>query len=90
MLCNSKEMSLAGSPHSIDPSVMVDEEGRWWLSYGSWNTQEGDAGGGVWQVELNATTGLLVDGARAFCDPPGSPFCWSDEAHSPFYNVGAF
>ena len=38
-------------PHAIDPCVFYDEEGRLWMSYGSWS-------GGIWILELNEETGL--------------------------------
>lgn len=38
-------------PHTIDPAVFYDEEGKLWLVYGSWS-------GGIWMLELNETTGL--------------------------------
>ena len=38
-------------PHCIDPCVFYDEEGKLWMSYGSWS-------GGIWMLELNEETGL--------------------------------
>ena len=38
-------------PHCIDPCVFYDEEGRLWMSYGSWS-------GGIWMLELDENTGL--------------------------------
>ncbi len=38
-------------PHAIDPCVFYDEEGKLWMSYGSWS-------GGIWMLELNEETGL--------------------------------
>ena len=38
-------------PHCIDPCVFYDEEGRLWMSYGSWS-------GGIWMLELDEATGL--------------------------------
>ncbi len=38
-------------PHAIDPCVFYDEEGRLWMSYGSWS-------GGIWILELNEENGL--------------------------------
>ena len=38
-------------PHAIDPCVFYDEEGKLWMSYGSWS-------GGIWMLELNEQTGL--------------------------------
>lgn len=38
-------------PHAIDPCVFYDEEGKLWMSYGSWS-------GGIWMLELDKETGL--------------------------------
>ena len=38
-------------PHCIDPCVFYDEDGKLWMSYGSWS-------GGIWMLELNEETGL--------------------------------
>ena len=38
-------------PNCIDPCVFYDEEGKLWMSYGSWN-------GGIWMLELDENTGL--------------------------------
>ena len=38
-------------PHTIDPAVFFDEEGKLWMVYGSWS-------GGIWMLELDKTTGL--------------------------------
>ena len=38
-------------PNNIDPCVFYDEEGRLWMSYGSWS-------GGIWILELDEETGL--------------------------------
>jgi len=38
-------------PNCIDPCVFYDEEGKLWMSYGSWS-------GGIWMLELDETTGL--------------------------------
>jgi arabinan endo-1,5-alpha-L-arabinosidase len=38
-------------PHTIDPAVFYDEEGKLWLVYGSWS-------GGIWMLELNEENGL--------------------------------
>ncbi len=37
--------------HAIDPCVFYDEEGKLWMSYGSWS-------GGIWMFQLDETTGL--------------------------------
>ena len=38
-------------PNCIDPCVFYDENGKWWMSYGSWS-------GGIWMLELDENTGL--------------------------------
>lgn len=38
-------------PNNIDPCVFYDENGKLWMSYGSWS-------GGIWMLELDETTGL--------------------------------
>jgi len=38
-------------PHAIDPCVFYDEEGKLWLTYGSWS-------GGIYNLELDENTGL--------------------------------
>ena len=38
-------------PHAIDPCVFYDEDGRLWMSYGSWS-------GGIWILRLNEENGL--------------------------------
>ena len=38
-------------PHTIDPSVFYDDNGKLWLVYGSWS-------GGIWMLELDESTGL--------------------------------
>lgn len=37
--------------NGIDPCVFYDEDGRLWMSYGSWS-------GGIWMLELDEATGL--------------------------------
>ena len=41
----------ASLPNNIDPCVFYDEEGKLWMSYGSWS-------GGIWMLELDEMTGL--------------------------------
>jgi arabinan endo-1,5-alpha-L-arabinosidase len=38
-------------PHAIDPAVFYDEEGKLWMTYGSWS-------GGIYVLELDEETGL--------------------------------
>lgn len=37
--------------NGIDPCVFYDQEGKLWISYGSWS-------GGIWMLELDESTGL--------------------------------
>ena len=44
--------STDSSPYNaIDPSIIEDTSGNWWMSFGSWSD-------GIYMIELNATTGL--------------------------------
>ncbi|MCD8118267.1 MAG: glycoside hydrolase family 43 protein [Lachnospiraceae bacterium] len=43
--------NISYGAHAIDPCVTYDEEGNLWMSYGSWS-------GGIYMIQLNATTGL--------------------------------
>ena len=38
-------------PNNIDPCVFYDEQGKLWMTYGSWS-------GGIWMIELDEETGL--------------------------------
>jgi arabinan endo-1,5-alpha-L-arabinosidase len=38
-------------PNCIDPCVFFDEDGKLWMTYGSWS-------GGIWMLELDENTGL--------------------------------
>lgn len=40
-------------PNAIDPSVFYDQEGRMWMTYGSWS-------GGIFILELDPNTGLVI------------------------------
>lgn len=40
-------------PNAIDPTVFFDEEGRMWMTYGSWS-------GGIFILELDKTTGEVI------------------------------
>uniref|UniRef100_A0A7S3Z980 Endo-1,5-alpha-L-arabinanase A n=1 Tax=Lotharella globosa TaxID=91324 RepID=A0A7S3Z980_9EUKA len=96
VLCVNGTQANQGAPHAIDPSVMVDDNGRWWLTYGSWSnygngTHQGARGGGVWMVGLDPKTGHLSDAALRICGED-FPFCWDADAydptsHSPWLNI---
>ena len=40
-------------PNAIDPSIFFDEDGRWWMTYGSWS-------GGIYLLELDPQTGKVI------------------------------
>lgn len=40
-------------PNAIDPSLFFDEEGKLWMTYGSWS-------GGIWIIEMDPATGLPI------------------------------
>ncbi len=40
-------------PNAIDPSIFFDEDGRMWMTYGSWS-------GGIFLLELDPTTGGVI------------------------------
>lgn len=40
-------------PNAIDPNVFYDDDGRMWMTYGSWS-------GGVFILEIDETTGLPI------------------------------
>ncbi len=40
-------------PNAIDPSIFFDEDGRWWMVYGSWS-------GGIYILELDKETGKVI------------------------------
>lgn len=42
-------------PNAIDPCVFFDRDGRLWMVYGSYS-------GGIFQLELDPDTGLILDG----------------------------
>lgn len=40
-------------PNCIDPAIYIDADGRYWMVYGSWS-------GGIFELELDPTTGLPI------------------------------
>lgn len=48
---NDHEYNSDYAPNAIDPALFYDEDGRLWLTYGSWS-------GGIFLLELNQDTGL--------------------------------
>ena len=40
-------------PNAIDPSIFFDEDGRWWMVYGSWS-------GGIFLLEIDKATGQII------------------------------
>lgn len=68
--------SSPGDPYNaIDPNLVVDGAGRWWLTFGSfW--------GGIYQVELNPSTGMLKSGAP-FANVAARPAA-GDQIEAPF------
>ncbi|MBE5921640.1 MAG: glycoside hydrolase family 43 protein [Lachnospiraceae bacterium] len=40
-------------PNAIDPSLFFDEDGKLWMTYGSWS-------GGIWIIEMDPATGLAI------------------------------
>lgn len=43
-------------PNAIDPNVFFDQDGRFWMVYGSWS-------GGIFLLELDPETGLVIQPA---------------------------
>lgn len=50
---NGREYNTDYAPNAIDPAPFYDEEGNFWLVYGSWS-------GGIHLLELDETTGIPV------------------------------
>ncbi|WP_405378793.1 MULTISPECIES: arabinan endo-1,5-alpha-L-arabinosidase [Streptomyces] len=50
--------TAANDYNAIDPSLLVDDDGRWWLSFGSWWT-------GIKVVEIDPATGKQFPGDTA-------------------------
>jgi arabinan endo-1,5-alpha-L-arabinosidase len=59
--------TASGDFNAIDPNLLVDSQGRWWLTYGSfWS--------GIWQVSLDPQTGTPTGGAPThLAERPRSP-----------------
>lgn len=47
------EYNFEEYPNAIDPAVFYDADGRMWMVYGSWS-------GGIFLLELDAQTGLVI------------------------------
>ena len=50
---NSKDFSF----NAIDPSLMVDDDGTWYMSFGSWSS-------GIWQYIMDSSTGFVKQGEQ--------------------------
>lgn len=47
------DYNFVSYPNALDPTVFFDEEGRFWMVYGSWS-------GGIFLLELDKTTGKVI------------------------------
>lgn len=47
------EYNFEDYPNAIDPTIFYDEDGRLWMTYGSWS-------GGIFLLELDKQTGLVI------------------------------
>ena len=64
-------------PNCIDPCVFYDEEGKLWMSYGSWH-------GGIWMLELDEQTGLRdYDVAYTYTEGKSA----DDVRQDPYYGI---
>lgn len=52
-ITSANEYNYRLYPNAIDPTVFYDKDGRMWMVYGSWS-------GGIYLLELDATTGLVI------------------------------
>ncbi|MEV5555067.1 arabinan endo-1,5-alpha-L-arabinosidase [Nonomuraea wenchangensis] len=58
--------SSSSTYNAIDPNLFVDDQGRWWLSFGSFWT-------GIKLIQLDPATGKRLDGTvRGIAQRPGS------------------
>ncbi len=48
-----KAYNTKAFPNAIDPSIFFDEDGKLWMTYGSWS-------GGLWITELDPATGQVI------------------------------
>ena len=49
--------SSAASWNAIDPNLFVDDDGTWYLTFGSWAT-------GIWQYIMDPATGFVKSGSQ--------------------------
>jgi len=50
---SNDEYNYNNYPNALDPSVFFDEDGRFWMVYGSWS-------GGIYLLELDPETGYVI------------------------------
>ena len=50
---NGTEYNTDYAPNAIDPALFFDEEGKLWMTYGSWS-------GGIYLLEMDAKTGAAI------------------------------
>jgi arabinan endo-1,5-alpha-L-arabinosidase len=50
--------STNASWNAIDPNLFVDDDGTWYLTFGSWSS-------GIWQYIMDSKTGFVKNGSKA-------------------------